>query len=374
MKRRLLHLFARSTHARQVPIWSAAPAGRRRLLLHAGLHKTGTTALQAFLSDARDRFRDRGLLYPLSGIPDGYHAQHNVAWQLAGDRRFRCRGGDVNAVAGEIGMFSGDAILSSEDLESILATPERLLPLLRHPALADHVVTILFYVRDQATYAESLFFEMLRHGLAQDVRRFCSGLLAHGEFRYRDWTFHFDYYRVFARLSHALRATIVVRPLAGLAGESSISDFLAFIGETSGGDALAAERRANRRPTVTASLERFVQNRLRDDPVAPVIVELLHALGPWSGQTPMLSCAMRSAFDQRFASGNRRLARACGFSAEAIQIARRVPSSVPLLEGLFSADLQTDLLKVMERHPNAVATAALATMLAARAMPAWNEG
>lgn len=38
--------------------------GRPRLLLHAGLHKTGTTAIQRFASANRRILRERGLLYP----------------------------------------------------------------------------------------------------------------------------------------------------------------------------------------------------------------------------------------------------------------------------------------------------------------------
>src|SRR5438477_7032289 len=138
--------------------------GRRRVLLHVGLHKTGTTALQQFLSATAQEFRAQGLLYPISGRPaNSPEGHHNIAWQMGGDRRFRSSAGTLDDVASEISSFPGDAILSSEDFETILGVPDRFLPLLEHPLLKEHAFTIVLWVRDQASYLESLFFEMLGH-------------------------------------------------------------------------------------------------------------------------------------------------------------------------------------------------------------------
>ena len=155
--------------------WPPANSRRqRRVLLHVGLHKTGTTALQRFLSSAAAEFRAKGFLYPKSGRPEETpDAQHNIAWQLGGDRRFRASAGSLDDLAVEISSFPGDAIISSEDFESILGTPGRFLPMLKHPLLKNHSFTIVFWVRDQVSYLESLFFEMLRHRMALDALRFC---------------------------------------------------------------------------------------------------------------------------------------------------------------------------------------------------------
>ena len=107
------------------------------MLLHTGLHKTGTTALQSFLSTAAEELSTRGLLYPMAGrppdFPDGHH---NIAWQLGGDRRFRSSAGTLDDVASEISAFPGDAILSSEDFEGVLGTPRRLSLIVNHPLLS----------------------------------------------------------------------------------------------------------------------------------------------------------------------------------------------------------------------------------------------
>ena len=135
--------------------WPAALAGQRRVLLHVGLHKTGSTALQRFLANAAEELRVRGVLYPVSGRPANSEGHHNIAWQMGGDRRFRSFAGTLDDVASEISSFPGDAILSSEDFETILGTPIRFVPLLEHPLLKDHAFTIVFWVRDQASRRHS---------------------------------------------------------------------------------------------------------------------------------------------------------------------------------------------------------------------------
>ena len=181
------------------------------MLLHVGLHKTGTTALQRFLSGAAADFQTHGVLYPKSGRSiDSADAHHNIAWQMGGDRRFRSSRGALNDVAAEISSFPGDAIISSEDFESILGTPARFMPMLKHPLLKGHAFTIVFWVRDQASYLESLFFEMLRHRMAQEAVRFGESALACGQIRHDDWTFHFDYASVYAGLG-AIQSDAIMR-------------------------------------------------------------------------------------------------------------------------------------------------------------------
>jgi len=82
--------------------WPAALAGQRRVLLHVGLHKTGSTALQRFLANAAEELRVRGVLYPVSGRPANSEGHHNIAWQMGGDRRFRSFAGTLDDVASEI--------------------------------------------------------------------------------------------------------------------------------------------------------------------------------------------------------------------------------------------------------------------------------
>jgi hypothetical protein len=339
----LLRLRAWPTRRTALRYWPAAAPGQRRVLLHAGLHKTGSTALQQFLSSATATLRARGLLYPVSGRSADYPlGHHNIAWQLAGDRRFRSSIGTLDDVAAEIAAFPGDAILSSEDFESVLGTPARLTTLIKHPLLKNHAFTVLFWAREQASYFESLFFEMLRYRMAQEAERICDALLAHGQVQHEDWIFHFDYHAIWHNLL-ALPATVVVRPYRALAACSIVADWLTFAELASDyTDPTEPEQRANPRSNLAEALSLFCQQRLglslANHVAQPeALAQLLY------GRTTHLSSSVRAVLISRFAAENRRLARACGFAADALAIPRHAPAGSIPLEALFSLRTQSTL-------------------------------
>lgn len=57
----------------------------RRLYIHIGPHKTGTTYLQQCLFGARNALSERGVLYPSSGLGE-WQAHHRLAFALKGRR------------------------------------------------------------------------------------------------------------------------------------------------------------------------------------------------------------------------------------------------------------------------------------------------
>lgn len=310
-----------------------------RLIIHAGLHKTGTTAVQNTLAAGADRLRPRGVLYPHAGRsrPDYSRGHHNLAWELAGDRRFRATLGTVDDVAAEIGAFDGDAILSSEDFETVLGAPGRLRRLVRHPRLRGRNVVILVYLREQVGYAESLFLELLDHRSTIGARAFCDRILADGRLRFADWIFHFDYERLHRRLARARLGSLVMRPYSGMLGGSSIRDVLDLLGVAEQGGFDDGDDRHNDRDTLAQSLARFCRLRLsRDgDEVEARLERWLHP--QLLERRAQLATARRCALRARFAPGNERVARACGFPHSALAIPVGVAPDTLDLEQLFSA-------------------------------------
>jgi hypothetical protein len=51
---------------------------KRRLVIHAGFHKSGTTALQEAFDSQSEELRERGIIYPNIGRK----AHHRIAWAL----------------------------------------------------------------------------------------------------------------------------------------------------------------------------------------------------------------------------------------------------------------------------------------------------
>ncbi len=314
------------------PLWPPpAATGRRHILLHAGLHKTGTTALQVFLAEAANHLLERAILYPATGRPDvAPHGQHNIAWQLAGDRRFQSRFGTVDELATEIACFSGNAVLSSEDFESVLGTPERLAPLLRHPALRDHTFTVMLYVRDQVSYLEALFIELLQHGMVAPARVVCDQVLAEGVLRHRAWAFHFDYIALLRRLWRVAGASVLVRAYEPGEKRSTVADFLSVAGLRPDASRGEAAQRIHARPGLAESLAAYCSYDSAPVFNGPRLCQFLNE------RRAYMSPRRRALFAARFDPGNRRLARIAGFPAAALGFSQTMPPDGLVLEHLFA--------------------------------------
>jgi hypothetical protein len=89
-----------------------------RVLIHAGTHKTGTTSIQAVLSDHRKRLRRQGIFYPDTKphLGGGRHAHHRFAHAFVGTDDHALEAAhrfvdDINATAkpGETILLSSEA-------------------------------------------------------------------------------------------------------------------------------------------------------------------------------------------------------------------------------------------------------------------------
>ena len=90
------------------------------LVLHIGLHKTGTTAIQTFFrNNRRQIFQKTGFDYVPVGVAAG-HGHANLAWQIRNDQRFStCRGtwDDVFRYIQSQNVNSRFYIISSEEFD-----------------------------------------------------------------------------------------------------------------------------------------------------------------------------------------------------------------------------------------------------------------
>ena len=92
------------------------PVAEDAILLHVGVHKTGTTALQAALADARPELLDLGVLYPGDRQAHHFAAQGVIGKQWG----WRTKGGyqrgieHFDQVAVEARAWGGRVMLSSE--------------------------------------------------------------------------------------------------------------------------------------------------------------------------------------------------------------------------------------------------------------------
>lgn len=135
----------------------------RRLILHIGLPKTGTTALQHFFTENRKLFGEQGILVPKT--PQNVHRAYGVVFEASQPFPHERVWKQVRDLFAE----KTDAVLvSHEDLSTHMAkNPEGVLrELVEYFSEIDVRIQIVVYLRRQDLHYESLY--------NQDVKYYCT--------------------------------------------------------------------------------------------------------------------------------------------------------------------------------------------------------
>ena len=231
----------------------------RKIYIHCGTHKTGSTSLQEFLSVNSDLLNQNGYLYPVSGKNSSLNGQHNLAWELSRGRLYRTSYGNFRDLFGEISEFDGDVILSSEGFECSLCHHERWKSIIEELKSLGFSVTIVIYVRNQISYFESLYAQLLNGWHAGEYLSYTNQVLSTGKLLVDDAEFNFDYFHVINKLTGLRDVDFVFRNYHRLEGQSVISDFLSLLGLDTANCPAQLER--NVRDSLYSSFRLFYRNR-----------------------------------------------------------------------------------------------------------------
>ena len=167
----------------------------------------------------------------MAGIPpDAKFSQHNLAWELARDRRFDPEHGDIDAAFQEFADHPGRVVISSEDFESILLRPEVWAPFVSRAVQLGFAVTFVLYTRPIVQQLESVYLELLRSGLDMEFSSLSREVMETGKFEWRDWVFCFDVAAIARSMATVSGSSMVFRNYANLVGNSTIRDFGALLG------------------------------------------------------------------------------------------------------------------------------------------------
>jgi hypothetical protein len=209
-----------------------APA-RRVVWMHIGLHKTGTTSIQAALAEHRDLLRTHGIYVPRIGTIDPCSGHHAIAWAARSDQRYRVEFGDVHDLCRELsGVPEPVALISSEALEYLVEQGSALRGIESALRQAGWEPRYIVYLRRQSDYAASLWKELAKHGLSLGYAGFVLEILLRGRFVMNgDWVFHFDFVRFLERWRAAATGEISARAYdRAQPAPRLIRDFLLLVG------------------------------------------------------------------------------------------------------------------------------------------------
>lgn len=205
----------------------------KRVYLHVGWEKTGSSAIQVFCARNQDWLRSRGMCYPLMGTLPQHVSLYRDLKKGYTSLMHRSR----DAIRAEIDKCDQDTMIFSH--ESLHACP---------PAMFAEIfkgcdVRIVAYVRRPDAAMISFFVTMARfgqmpvHNLLKGIRFFAKANLG-----------HFDYYwSLRGFVSEFGRDAISVRHYdrAELVGGQSVSDFMHVLGIDDLSESMWPEDRSN---------------------------------------------------------------------------------------------------------------------------------
>jgi len=198
---------------------------KRRMYLHVGLHKTGTTAIQDFLFLNRDKLLSQGYLYPITEFhPLG---QQRVAYAFNGEVNPHL---DQSKVSQNEELFEKlTQVISQDNYQVLIVSSENFTPSGNKSVLkkikhffCEFDIKIVFYLRRQDSYKESLYREHIKLPNSETVsfKRFNVPYVLDYEKRLKPWVDVFG------------EQNIIVRSYDQLISEKAdvINDFCEIIG------------------------------------------------------------------------------------------------------------------------------------------------
>lgn len=261
-----------------------------------------------------------------------FSGHHNLAWQLNDDPRFEPSLGDVNALREEIASAGhSTVILSSEDFEYLYCRPERMSVV---KSLADSLgydAYVVVFFREWASYANSLYAELIKYGLTQSVEEFVDGIILQGEFvAPAGWRFCFDYSRIVAGFQGVFGAD---RVLWRAYGKGTVEQFFHTVGLDEFHAQLSGEYTANESIGPSAVEALLALNRQADRegmPLDEVSERRDRILAEASGRDAGvkfggISGVLKDRLDNRFVSARRWLYGEEGLPKRGRRVRRRFP-------------------------------------------------
>ena len=299
-----------------------AAVGGRRLVVHAGTEKTGSTSLQRVLAALDPVLRERGVHVPMAARGRPQAAHHlNLRYRLA---RFRYvpENGSWRALVDEIRASDADLFVISDEKFGA-GPPGGVFPAIAElAARCELAVDVVAYVRPQCQYLESLYAEHVKNGyVGTPFELYVAKSFAGAPLARHAWL---NFARGFDPWRAVCGDRISVTPLEpSRVPDGLVAHFLGLIGAADLADAAPDVRANTRVGAKEVEVRRLTTVALRRAGVREpwLALDRLHRLPellsedrPFTG----LSAARAEGLMDRFAAVNAAFARNYGISAEGV--------------------------------------------------------
>lgn len=132
----------------------------KKLFVHIGMAKTGTSAIQSFMHINRKKLLELGVLYPIAGqFPD--HSHHELAFAFSPDGYRDNPDRDLNKILGslkeEIDESDCSTVVLSSECFSLIAEDKRFIDFFN-----GYEIRMIAFVRDPGDYIESWYRQWVK--------------------------------------------------------------------------------------------------------------------------------------------------------------------------------------------------------------------
>lgn len=212
----------------------------RRIFIHIGTHKTGTTSIQSLLLQRAMRLEEQGIYVPETGRPQPQtgpqtSGHHNLAWALYGDPRARPAFGDIDDLVKELAQVPFQkAVISAEDFEFLVSRPEILRKMGHTFVNAGWQPHYIVFLRDPASYVISLYNQILKRHPNVVFTQYIDMILKEGYYQREQDSgkcFYFDYEAFISLWRAATEGPVdIYSYTAASRGAGVVETFLSAIG------------------------------------------------------------------------------------------------------------------------------------------------
>ncbi|THD47996.1 MAG: hypothetical protein E7774_03690 [Bradyrhizobium sp.] len=170
---------------------------RKKIYVHIGTHKTGTTSIQDFMRRHTRLLEKCGILVPRSGTHKWRKGHHNIAWDIRSDPLLEPGCGGVDDLICELRAADESvALISSEDFEYLVQYPNELRQFHARLLGAGYEPIYLIFFRNKTDYMKSLRLELKKQAIDEPLDWFESEIREHRRILVNgDWYYDFDYDR-----------------------------------------------------------------------------------------------------------------------------------------------------------------------------------